>query len=397
MPSRCANCYRDQLCRCRFCHGCGQNLDSVTAPAPAPTFDPPAPTFARCIFCNEPEPCVKHMRCAVCGVRGCCEHATSCLACKASGAPCIRCGRCAACCRGHRSEHPAWIEQPVPPPFQAGAHDARSINRFLAVEWEVAGMRGDWRDLLSGADEWGWGIVRDGSLPRSGCEILTAPASGGKIIRQIADLGAALKRAKATTSRKCGIHVHVDARDLDLHAIRRLCILWRRIEPALLEALPEYRRLNQHAMPIGSLLDPVASLRPDAPSMLVERNLAFVLYGSAQLEAYKTSKYLQCRYRTLNLHSWNYRKTVEIRALHGTLSPKIITEWAILCGGIVNAAATWKEHETQKLATGTSPREALLALCPASRQRAFLRAQWKRHSPATTRAAVARPAEAVNA
>jgi hypothetical protein len=104
-------------------------------------------------------------------------------------------------------------------------------NRFLGVELEIGGMNEESVSKLKKcAAKWRMSIHADGSIPNSGFEINTSPAKGEAFNEQINEVCDILKEGEAWVDNSCGLHVHVDARDLSADDIFKTLIIWRKIE-----------------------------------------------------------------------------------------------------------------------------------------------------------------------
>lgn len=226
-------------------------------------------------------------------------------------------------------------------------------RRMIGVELEVAVSKPSMSQLIMDTiDKWGGRIVHDGSLPDSGYEINTAPASGRTFETQINEICAILKAANAGITKECGMHVHIDTRDLDWFAIRRLARLYEAVDSALRLCVPESRRANTFAT------------APKRAKGLVGKEQKHIRDGFRQV-LYKltpqdkrkkpTDKGGDYHYDALNLHSYTVRGTVEYRLAAGTVTPERVIEWAYACAGLVDAAVRLTDAQV----------DAIMAAAPA--------------------------------
>lgn len=168
----------------------------------------------------------------------------------------------------------------------------------------------------------GWKVVYDGSVA-GGFEAVSHPMQDDSTVGPVCD---ALQQAGAWVDRKCGLHVHVDARDLDVAAWRRLIKLWARIERALDSVLaPSRREMNQYC---NNLLD---SRRTVA---VIDR----AVEAAPTVERAVNDTFGSSRYFKMNCQAWWKHGTVEFRGHHGSLNPIKIRNWVRLCVAVVEAA-----------------------------------------------------------
>jgi Putative amidoligase enzyme len=281
--------------------------------------------------------------------------------------------------------------------------------RYLGVEIEC-GMdgtterRGDTAPLDRACRTWGAGITDDGSVGvdayiRS-AEIVTAPARGESFIRQIDDVVGAIRQCGGKVNRSCGLHVHVDARDLTLAHVLTLVRLYERIERTMYSLVSRSRRTNHFCGPWGDALIKGEVSNPDAPITVRERDLDVNTYGderTARSVKSQRSKH-GCRYHGFNVNALHCHGTVEFRLHQGTTDPRKIKMWAAVCTMLVEYAAAHTEAEVMAL-RGT-PAEILEKILVGDREvlrwtrarRRFFDEQDRVRRGLPPRAARARPA-----
>jgi hypothetical protein len=395
--STCDNCGNspcDSACHCFYCHSCNENVDDQCQ--------------CGCGTCQRRNRCPDCCRHAICDSCDYCLDSGNCTCWRCED--CDRCGdgdfgvcdsdpdRCTECCNcGLYDSVPGngYDDEPLVPSghnghisfkrypltfwsSKLGEFRSNTLKRFLSVEIEVAGA-----DSFSNTElacyAWKSPIVQDGSLPSAGFEINTAPANGDKFLEEIRDLTAALRDDGAGINIDCGLHVHVDARDLRPLQIRGLVELYCKLEPFLFAALPDSRQGNDYTIPCGrtykaSILD-AAGFRPkdikaktiesvygqgilDVPTELYRYNYDLDRAETVPNPDRRPSAYLSekrqhrggNRYYALNLHSYFHRGTVEFRHAAGSINFTKITKWARLCGYIVEAAASLGTHKLLSIA-----------------------------------------------
>jgi hypothetical protein len=398
-----------QTCNCIDCPNCGQMVDNLGNPP--------------CVICGNCHSCCECWTCEGCDERfrggegercGCCECCRGCCECVS----CSRCGRrfrygderyCRECdyCTDHcvcnlDPDSPAsaeihFLPMPKKPCFHTGSYKSilkgEGPRRFVSCELEIARaseyvVPSPVREV---AKRWKAGVVHDGSLGSLGFEICTAPASGDKFVEQLRQFCEALADVRYKVSRACGYHVHIDCRDLGWWGIRRLAMLYCKIEDALFSCLPRSRRSSHYCIPCSDKLEKYISGKPPAKIKKATFEMVYGcnINGASYPEGYtiigkkgrnvrveaedgimrdsisrvRTQKYHGARYAAMNLHSWFYRGTVENRMAAGTGNLEKIWHWAMLWDAIVGYAAEGTEKGITALASGFA---TLLDIAPGA-------------------------------
>lgn len=432
---------------------------------------PDASPVPRCSECNSLD---VHERCNQCGNIEC-QH-DACSQCGVSSCargdvgPCSSCGYCSVCCacyhcercetrfvrrRGNLCDHGVcascndcnvceaeqeeneessgdFLSNPlnriINQKYQQKVHvDDLFLNgklckrvpflRHMAAEIEVAGIE---RMTTFGPIHKAWGIqsVRDGSLPESGFELNLRPASGHLFSQQVRDISAALKVDGAIVTKDCGLHVHVNARDLSLWGLRKLARIYGEVEDGLFAIIDPSRRTNTYCHPCAmqvmsalgvGLAEPsnksirkavhewVYDFRPVEPLGANQKYIKGTLYrrdtrypnasnrwvdtGAEHPHKY-TNNYKRehrgtsARYWALNLHSWFFRGSIEFRMHHGTIDGEDILNWALLVGNMVEQASkpgVWTWTEANLLSR-------LRQLAPTDRCREWVNLKWAKYN-----------------
>lgn len=231
------------------------------------------------------------------------------------------------------------------PVFHSANHKEFELNpfdRYISAEIEVAGMS----KYDSGADTslrrqfvdltrpWGLNVVRDGSLPNTGFEINTSPASGDLFVNQINEICEFLKKGRSFVDQSCGLHIHFDVRDVSIPALENYVRLWEKVETAMYELVIPSRKNSSYCLPLSSQI--TSKIRNNTPKGIIKG-----IYGDEYLtniDAVRQSRRPSQRYRAINLHSWAYRGTVENRMHHGTINARKIINWSLLNVAILEAS-----------------------------------------------------------
>lgn len=305
--NRCKKCAK--CCKCVTCEHCNK-------------YFPAAELCAECHNCKLNK-CCKCMICPLCNKQCGYDH-------------CNGCERCNHCCECGDVRRVPLIAPPRPT-FHRPNIKQKIINplsRFIATEIEVAGIRGHGRPIYDIVKKWGGAVVYDGSLPPGGFEINTAPAGGDLFIRQVREICGVIIAEGGFVNQKCGLHVHVDARDLTYYDIRRLVRIYAAIEYALFAMVPEDRQLSRYCKPCGGKYV-LAIEEGRLPYEKVKQDVITSVYDVASTQDLRKTKYYHARYNALNLHSWFYRGTIECRMFDGSIDPDIINHWCVLWSTIM--------------------------------------------------------------
>lgn len=364
--SRCGQC--SECCDHVQCGGCGQPVDGV------------------CERCHECEGCCECYHCDYCRdpVASVCERCDRCESCcecdhcsncgDAVERVCGECGHCEDC--GCRCSNVGFCTRTIK--FVDGTEfTANPSKRYIAAELEFAGC--DEFDRTNHVCKtWSVSVVEDGSLPSEGFELNTSPASGNKWVEMIEDVCEGLDNDGALVTSDCGYHVHVDARDYNFAAMQRLIEVYALIEDALFSIVPKSRRHNDYCTRCGQKFLECSQNGTDPEDKVVKATYGKDAHKSVMAEQKYLkypSGYGRTRYSALNLHSWNFRGTLECRLHHGTKNAKNIVNWGILWAAILDWA---KDKGVAELPN--EGWEALLAIAPTEDVRTWLERRRDRFS-----------------
>lgn len=350
--------------------------------------------------------------CASCGVRGdtricsacglCEESCCECFVCEncdnrsTSNNDCEDCGRCHTCCTCESASIPIaavhnWPEQIEPRrkrtiaffPNPLKFHDATKkefilnpSKRHLAVELEFIDAKKD-NGLSAVVSKWLGSIVKDGSLPpETGFEINCSPANGDVFVKQVVEVCQRLKESEASSNELCGYHIHVDAQDYKYHDIRRLILLYSKIEDALFNIVPTHRRNNKYCPKCAeNYLSQVKEGKECKSSIC---HIVYQISGpkAKEIRQRRVEKYWESRRAALNLHSWMYRGTFECRLAASSANPNKIIPWAMLWGDIIDFAYRKSENDIKKLGASMDGQALLLMIASE--------AEKNKHKPIVT-------------
>lgn len=252
-------------------------------------------------------------------------------------------------CRHHSNEHGRpFLSKP-----------ATGLNcRLIGVEVEVNSRP----SLATWVNKWRGAIHEDGSC---GWEAVTTPISGNHIAPCLRELTGALRSEGNSADERCGVHVHVDARDIRWADMYRLMAVYAKVEP-ILYLLAGQQRLQQHyCRPCGPLFLRALAQEDRKSAIIAAATLSDEESDGRREAKNRIGKKHGGRYRGLNIIPWLAGRrvnapdtTVEFRMHRNTLSGERLAGWARLCARLVEWCANATDAEAANL-----PKSALRALC----------------------------------
>lgn len=241
---------------------------------------------------------------------------------------------------------------------------------FIGVELECE--HGGSRKLQQEVERWHSVLQSDGSVS-SGFEIATAPASGDKFVEMIHCLTDAAKSAHGLITQRCGLHVHIDCRDLTPGQILLMTGLWSAFEHQFIAMMPPSRRgQNQstrthYCRPISPRWRAMQALSKGTET--VGQRLGFMIRRKFELTPYNRGE----RYRAWNLTSLTKYNTIECRLHSGTLQPNKIIPWASILASLKRAVVNLSSDElAAHLAQPKTSRELLQELVYSESARRYV-------------------------
>lgn len=218
------------------------------------------------------------------------------------------------------------------------------MTRTFGIELEVVGTRGQqvglWGRVVqslqaagmnpaqagyTGADYTRWQVKSDSSVSCNGypgCEVvspvLPADESGFAQVRTVCE---ALEAAGATANRTCGMHVHVDVRDLSAEQLKNVLRAYGHFQAEIDSVLPTSRRNSRWAQPLWNTWTRTRMLERIENATTVN-DLAYAI-GT--------------RYSVMNLQKYVRTGTLEFRQHSGTAEARKALGWARWCVAFVEA------------------------------------------------------------
>lgn len=224
---------------------------------------------------------------------------------------------------------------------------ARALSAVLPYTPRVSNYHDEANTAARGGAAYGeWKIEHDGSVvyySRSrrvylGGEVISPVLSGEAGIAELRLVMDTLRRAGATVGVKCGMHVHVDARDLTGEQIANLITAYADRQDAFDQFVAPSRRHGQN-----HYCSRVGQAEKDRITQ--------------SFKATRTAPTGQDRYRTVNVTAFARIGTIEFRQHHGTMNPGKAIAWIETLLALANAAAA---AEAESLPT--TPAEMIGAL-----------------------------------
>lgn len=207
-----------------------------------------------------------------------------------------------------------------------------------------------------------WKIVNDCSIQGSqGFELVSPILQGENGLMQVAIVGDTLERLGAKVNTSCGLHVHIDGRDLTVNSMSRICKMWLKYETCFDSIVPASRRNNRFALGIRSKFATLEAAFAKLATATSIQGLTRIMnsdnFGGSS------------RYHKLNLESMVRHGTVEFRQHSGTVNGLKMVNWVKLVGGFVESAVNAKAINTK----GEGKFENLLQVTPDATVRKFYR------------------------
>jgi hypothetical protein len=338
-------------------------------------------------LCDSCQTCLRHQNeCPSCDscAGECCECANRCPECRETTRPiCRNCGNCVGrenCCECPRCSacgEPSWdgCDGEVHCQTHCRCNEDSDSNEPVKI-WEdgerLVGLEVEFNTATSldpiykWAGKWGAQLQLDGSC---GWEMCTSPASGKHLSEQVREMGELITKLGIVANENCGVHVHVDARDLDLTHLRNLAYLYGKLEPIMYAVGGQQRAMGRWCRPNGAAMLEAAVSEKDWHKKLFtaiycNKNASEGTYYRPQLGSIDAEKWTEHsliastgkkggnRYVGMNMSPWMAGKvrktkdtTVEFRIHKNCLDVVHLLNWARFCAKLMDFAVshTWEE------------------------------------------------------
>ena len=188
-----------------------------------------------------------------------------------------------------------------------------------------------WTGVRRGQHHNSWDIHYDGSIRDRGegehIELVSPILSGMRGLDELYRVASALKANNITANTSCGLHVHVDARDLNLFTLTNVVQRYAKFEKNIDSFMPTQRSRNSYCRSISVVAQDITR------AIKNYKNSGDGSFITAFLNA--SSVYNHGRYRKVNLCAYLRHGTIEFRQHEGTIDPKTITNWVYFCVNFV--------------------------------------------------------------
>lgn len=280
---------------------------------------------------------------------------------------CDYCGKCRRVCNCHHRNHGHQLPTEALSPEYGGVAAVNKSRRAISVELEATHFFGMDRHVF---DSFKYKMVRDGSVAVSGQEMVISGLVGDTVVSAMAEVAMEAEIRGVKYDKTCGLHVHVDSRDLSWWNMRALLLLWDKFSNTIAYPLihpdragnPQCSQLRNHP-----LWDSVKNSLLNAKTSGEIKKAILKFCGmrftydyrtvKERLSALKASKYgvgqhdpTNARYYDLNVYSHIFRGTVEFRSMHMTTDPLELVAWPLICLNLVrlatNKGEVWLKNVT---------------------------------------------------
>lgn len=264
--------------------------------------------------------------------------------------------------------------QKVPIPILSGLGEFKKnpLRRMIGYEIETTEVF-DGLKCTALAKEIGAGMVADG-----GCfEMTTPPANGDKLVELVEMISARIRKYGA----KCngtgaGLHTHVDCRDAGFADMRKIIMLYGKLESGLFSIIDSRRATSGMCKPLGGA--GLVMLMSDHVNY--KENIIRMVYsdsgkgkGGGGSRGRGKDPQGGDRYVALNLHSWWMRGTIEFRMHHGTTKAEKMIPWGMLLCSMCDIAINRGDKEIDSWPTGL---EGLLKVAPTKEVKEWVQQRW---------------------
>lgn len=339
----------------------------------------------RCKDCHD-KAAPRCIHCAYCGkgdvqLARCCKRCSSC--CDSSGcdkkikfsmvqAPKARLGFCKYCnarrslakqdcfACGYKLVEPSknQSEHMGPSPLLSRPWEFRvnKSRRLVGVEIEVSNYR-DGDKCTEAIQRWGGALGTDGTVP-DGFEARTSPANGDILIWSLTDICNSFVEAKATADHTAGLHVHVDASDYTYNDMRKMVMIYSRVEKEIYHLIDRRRATGNYSRMRGKNLGLLVSDPVEARASIMDMMTGYKHSPNMRVVS---GKGIGDRYYGLNLSPWWSIGTVEFRMHHGTTKADKVVNWVRFLIGLMDWGVKATDDEANNWPTGPA---GLLKICP---------------------------------
>lgn len=211
----------------------------------------------------------------------------------------------------------------------------------------AAGIQVDHHGYM-GHSETIWVMKNDGSVSNGG-EIVSPPLDFDDPAQraQVDTVLNAMREAGARPIEQAGIHVHVEAADLDARQVAAVARCFTKFEDVLYRiGTSGWRRFRPGGY---TFAPPMKQVTVDAMAKVRNRDqLSKAVYGRVVSEGQRVNHSDSVRYCGLNIHAWFYMKTIEFRLFNSSLNPKRVQCYIACSVALVEDARRGKSRSVNK-------------------------------------------------
>ncbi len=219
-------------------------------------------------------------------------------------------------------------------------HDSEgNIKRFLGIEMEISSFDVECEaELKNVLNAWSGSVAPDGSITggNNGFEIRTSPARGAAFVEQMRQICRVLRKGHAKANKSCGLHVHIDARDLEPVDLIKITTLWPKVEEKFYSKTFKRRSQGGYAAKWAANLP---AYKKDYPLIR--------MYNEVKAATDRNGRMMGLNFQAMGRHG-----TFENRIHHGTINITKILNWAKLNADFIDfaVASPLKELDARALA-----------------------------------------------
>ena len=175
-----------------------------------------------------------------------------------------------------------------------------------------------------------WKLVTDGSLTGTQTFELVSPILHGEQgLEELEKVCWVLDLCNVKVNESCGLHIHMDAADFDIHTWQNLAITYKRLEGIIDGFMPRSRRNNRYCKTLSGISeDSIRRARTITDLRRVFRN---------------------DRYHKVNLESYVRHQTVEFRQHGGTTNFTKMSAWVHFLEKMITFAQQGLVHQRTTL------------------------------------------------
>lgn len=244
---------------------------------------------------------------------------------------------------------------------------ARLVGVEVEYNSDENGGAGDWVETWPGA-----GIHEDGSC---GWEAVTPPINGKYVSQCLTELCRELRANRAGCDSNCGLHVHVDARDMGWHDMRRFMRVWARIEALMFVLGGQSRIANRgsYCVPCGERFGKAAEAE-DWKNAILDYAINNRLPSASRVAQGRrsvlrgTDKKGGGRYKAVNIMPWIAGRafkrpdtTLEFRLHMGSHDENQVVPWVQLLQDLVTWCIQASDRAVEQLPSSAAKTLAIIS------------------------------------